>query len=93
MNNSKLRKNNRDKFFDNLAQYFNPENKQDLTSVAVGKLTKEIENLNKAIRKADESSTKLSKALNRLTFWAVIIAGSGVIIAALNFIFQYLIRK
>ncbi len=40
-----------------------------------------IEQLNKNLQKADESSTKLTQALNRITFYGVIVAGFGVLVA------------
>lgn len=81
------------KFLDNLAWYFSTKSMQDLTARAVTNLTEKIEILDSTIRKADESSTKLAKALNRLTVWGVIIAAVSVFIAALNFVFEYLIKK
>ncbi len=47
-----------------------------------------FERLNKNIEKADESSTKLSKALNRLTFFGVLIAGISIVISLIQFLFE-----
>jgi len=80
------------KFLDNLAWHFSTKDVMDLTASAVTKLNGKLDELNANIKKADESSTKLAQALNRLTFWGIIIAGTGVLVAALNFIFEYLVK-
>lgn len=46
----------------------------DKSAIAVEKLEQNIIELTKVIEKADESSTKLSQSLNRMTGVAVIIA-------------------
>jgi len=44
--------------------------------------------LNKNIKKADESSTKLATALNRLTLGGVIVATLGISLALIQFLFE-----
>lgn len=46
--------------------------------------------LNEMIQKADASSTKLSSALNRITFWGALIAGIGVLVAGAGVLLQYI---
>lgn len=55
---------------------------------SVNKMNGSFHELNNAIKKADKSSTNLSEALNRLTFWGVIIAGTGLIIGLAQFLFE-----
>jgi len=45
--------------------------------------------LNDAIRKADESSTKLTKALNRITLTGIVIAGVSFLVAAASVGLEY----
>lgn len=44
--------------------------------------------LNENIKRAEESSTELARALNKLTFWGVIVAGSGIVIVLVQFLFE-----
>ena len=77
-----------DKFLDNLAWHFSSKQIQDLTARAVTKLTEEIKVLETTIKKADESSSKLATALNRLTLWGVIVVGTGILAALIQFLFE-----
>lgn len=81
-----------DKFLDNLGWYFSTKAMSitDRTAKRVSELNEEIKQLNANFKKADESSTNLTRALNRITLIGTIIAGLGVIVAILNFIFKYL---
>ena len=59
--------------------------KSNLTSI-----TTEITGLNNNIKTASESSDKLTEAIKRITFWGTIIAGGGVLVALMSFIFEIL---
>lgn len=85
---SKKRDEKIDGFLDNLTRYFSPTSKQDLTAKAVTKLTEEIKILYTIIKKADESSIKLANALNKLTFWGVLVAAVGVFVALIQFLYN-----
>lgn len=58
-----------------------------LTSAVRETLNKSIKELNQNIEKANESSTKLSKALNRLTLVSVIIAALGFTLLLVQFLY------
>jgi hypothetical protein len=49
-------------------------------------LEKDVKELNKVLKEASDSSTKLSTALNKLTFAAVVISAIGLCIAGGNLI-------
>ena len=55
---------------------------------SVDKLNQQFKKLNENIEKADASSSKLAKALNRLTLGGVIVAGSGILLALAQFLFE-----
>lgn len=55
---------------------------------SVNRMNHSFEVLNKNIENADKSSTELSKALNRLTFFGVLIAGSSIVIVLIQFLFE-----
>src|SRR3989344_6978520 len=63
-------------------------NKVERLQGSIDKLNQCFVQLNKNIEKADESSTKLSTALNRLTSWGVSIAGVSVIVVLLQFLYE-----
>lgn len=44
--------------------------------------------LNETIKKASDSSTKLATALNRLTFFGVVVAVFGILLALTQFLFE-----
>lgn len=48
----------------------------------LSQLTEGVQILNKNIKAASDSSTKLAEALNRITWWAVLISAVGLVIAA-----------
>lgn len=54
----------------------------------VGRIDEKLGGLINSIQKADESSTELTKALNTLTKWGVIVASCGVIVAFLALLFE-----
>jgi len=73
-----------EKFYDTLTNYFSGSSW--LLSGGAKRIEEELVRLNNNFEKADESSTKLTKALNRITLAAAIIAALSVLIAWLNFI-------
>lgn len=73
-----------DKFLDNLAWFHNTKPAGDWTATAIKRLT---ESLEETIRKASESSDRLTRALNRITFAGVIVASIGILIALMNFLY------
>lgn len=60
------------------------------TSGQLGYVTEKINELNKNLKTANESSDRLTEALNKITFWGVIIAGIGVVVAALNLVLDFI---
>lgn len=52
---------------------------------AVGKIGERIESLNETLKKADESSTNLTQALNNLTRAGVVIAGISLLFEILKY--------
>ncbi len=54
----------------------------------VNHLNQSFVQLNENIKRADDSSTKLANALNRLTLGGVLIAGSGIFLALIQFLFE-----
>ena len=82
-----------DKFLDVLAWHFSSKKVFDYTANAVDKLNGKLDALNQNLVNAGKSSDDLTKALNRITLWATIIAGLGVTVAILNFIFDNFIKK
>jgi predicted RNase H-like nuclease (RuvC/YqgF family) len=70
-----------DKFLDILSWYFSEKTIPTGLYSKIGKIEERIDELNKQLTKASESSEKLTKALNRITLAGVIIAGIGLFIA------------
>lgn len=54
----------------------------------IGKIGDNLVILNKNLQDADESSKKLTQALNIITLAGVIVAGIGILIALANFIWD-----
>lgn len=54
----------------------------------VGRIDQKLGDLIDTLKKADESSTELTKALNTLTKWGVIVATGGVVVALLSLSFE-----
>jgi hypothetical protein len=54
----------------------------------VSQLNESFIQLNVNIKKADESSTKLASALNRLTLGGVLVASVGILLALIQFLFE-----
>lgn len=68
-------------FFKTLTWYF--EEKTTYTGFlnTVGDIRDKLQVLNENLERTNESSTRLSSALNRITFWGLIIGGAGVLVA------------
>ncbi len=64
------------------------QNKVGDLQKSVNHLGQAFEQLNKNIENADKSSTDLSSALNKLTLYGVIVAGTGIFLALLQFLFE-----
>jgi len=91
MNNFEKGKNREekiDKFLDVLTWYFSEKTTPTGLYSKIGKIEERIDELNKKLTKASESSEKLTKALNRITLVGVIIAGLGIIVAIVNLAFE-----
>ena len=76
-----LRKN----FYKNLSWYFG---KKENLKGAVLLVQDQLEKLNENLKRADESSTLLTKALNKLTLWGIIIAGGSLFVGLCSLIFE-----
>jgi predicted RNase H-like nuclease (RuvC/YqgF family) len=74
-----------DKFLDNLAWYHSEKKTPTGLYSKIGKIEERIEELNKQLTKASESSSNLAKALNRITLVASIIAGLSLLWAVVSF--------
>lgn len=77
-----------DKFLDILAWHFHTKEAIDYTARATEKLVAKLNELNETVREASASSKNLTEALNHLTFWGIIIAGAGVLVAFGALIFE-----
>ncbi len=64
------------------------KDKVDELHNSADKLNGSFIQLNKNIEKADESSTKLATALNRLTLGGIIVASLGICLALIQFLFE-----
>lgn len=89
----KTREEKIDIFLDTLGWYFHQKETPTGAYNAISKISDELEKLNQNLEKADKSSTNLTTALNKITFWGVIVATAGVTAAILNFIFEYILKK
>ena len=67
-------------------EIINTQNHLEGLRSTLGAVCVELQILNKSLLIADESSTKLATALNRITIAGVIIAGLGFFIAVANLI-------
>jgi len=64
------------------------QNKIERLQNNVNQLNESFVQLNENIKKADDSSTNLSKALNRLTLGGVVVAGVGITLVLVQFLFE-----
>lgn len=77
-----------DKFLDTVAWWHHEKTDRPGVYKAVGDIRDSLQILNVNIKEANESSTKLTRVLNKITFWGAIIAGVGVVVALLGFVFE-----
>jgi hypothetical protein len=75
-------------FYKTLTEYFSVRETPTGFFNTVGGIRDHLETLNKNLEQSNKSSTKLSKALNRLTLWGVIVAIAGVGVALGHLIFE-----
>jgi len=73
-----------DIFLDNLAWFHSEKTHPTGLFHTIGDIRDNLVKLNNNIKESNDSSDKLSKALNSLTFYGVIVAGWGVIVATLS---------
>lgn len=77
-----------DKFLDAVAWWHHEKTDRPGVYRAVGDIRDSLQTLNVNIKEANESSTKLTRALNKITLWGAIIAGVGVFVALLSLTFE-----
>ena len=75
-----------DKFLDAAGWWHHQKEDRPGVWKAVGDIRDSLQTLNVNIKDANESSTKLTRALNKITLWGVIVAGSGIMIALASLI-------
>jgi hypothetical protein len=76
------------KFYGALTWYFSEKYKPDSFLGALNRIHDELTALNSNLKESSESSYGLTKALNKLTFWGVLIAGLGVLTAMGHLLFE-----
>lgn len=64
------------------------QDKMDLLQKRADEFNQLFKKLNENIEKADDSSTKLASALNRLTLGGIIVASFGIMLALTQFLFE-----
>lgn len=77
-----------DKFLDAAGWWHHQKEDYPGMRKAVGDIRDSLQELNSNIKVANESSTKLTAALNKITLWGVVVAGSGIIVALAAFILE-----
>jgi len=77
-------------FFKTLGWYFGSKETPTGFYSTIGRIDEKLGRLIETLHQADESSTKLTKALNTLTFAGVVIAGFGLLVAIGNLVLDYL---
>ena len=77
-----------DKFLDATGWWHHQKEDRPGVWKAVGDIRDSLQELNANIKQANESSTKLTAALNKITLWGVIVAGSGILVALSSFILE-----
>lgn len=64
------------------------KNKVEYLKDSVDRLNQSFVQLNENVKKADDSSAKLATALNRLTLGGVLVAGAGILLVLIQFLFE-----
>jgi hypothetical protein len=77
-----------DSFLDTLTWFHSEKTHPTGLFHTIGEIRGNLVKLNDNIKDANNSSDKLSKALNNLTLYGVIVAGCGVIVAIINLIIR-----
>jgi hypothetical protein len=79
-----------DKFLDAGGSYFSHQNFIPVGVFStLGGIKDNLTELNNSLKASNDSSDKLTRALNRITLAGVVIAGAGVIIALANLYLDY----
>lgn len=75
-------------FYKNLAWYFSKKETPTGLYNTIGAIKEQLIALNANLKDSSDSSDRLAVALNRLTLWGLIVAGSGVMIALGHLVFE-----
>lgn len=70
-----------DKFLDAVAWWHHQKEDRPGVWKAVGDIRDSLQELNINLKQANDSSAKLTQALNKITLWGVIITGAGILVA------------
>ncbi len=76
------------KFYDTLTWYFSEKRTPTGFFHTIGLIRDRLTDLNKNLENANKSSAKLTRALNKITLWGVIVASIGVLVALGALIFR-----
>ena len=77
-----------DKFLDNLAWFHSQKDMPTGFFSTIGRIDEKLGKLNENIQQSNESSGKLTKALNRITLAGVVIAGLSLAVAISAIVLQ-----
>jgi len=84
----KTREEKIDKYLDTLCWYFSEKKWPTGAFRAVGEIHKSLQELNGNIVKANQSSDRLTAALNRITLAGVIVAGLALIVTIVELLIK-----
>ncbi len=79
-----------DKFLDNAGWYLSEKSIPTGLFSTIGDIRNNLVELNKNLNESNNSSSKLTRALNKITLFGVIIAGLGVLVALGNLVLDLL---
>ena len=77
-----------EKYFRTMIWYFSEKKDPTGFFYTIGSIRDEIKVLNGNLKNASHSSTKLASALNRLTFFGILIGASGVIVSVVALLYK-----
>jgi len=77
-----------DKFLDTVAWWHHEKQIPTGLFATIGRIETNLADLNKNIKESNNSSINLTSALNKITLWGVIIAGSGILVALTSLILE-----